>query len=144
MGHDAAAPEDLNAQLTQAALAAVDATGIPIQITAERKRNALTLRIGSKPGSLGLAHVGGRWRGSIDVATEFVAAKPGTPYPLQFETTELDLSEERYAEAERDGLVFPRTLEIPAGADRVKALIRSGGSGKVGSVTNRLKDVGID
>ena len=137
----ATTPEDRNAQLSRAALAAVDATGIPIEITAERRKNALTLSIGVKPGSLGLAHVGNRWRGSIDVATEFVAEKPGTSYPLQFETTELDLSEERYAAGEREGLLFPKTLEIPAGADRVKVLARSGEAGRVGSVTIRLKDI---
>jgi VWFA-related protein len=136
----AAAPEDRRAQLSRAALAPLDATAIPIEVTAERKQNALTLRITVKPGSLGLAHDGDRWRGSIDVATQFVSARTEPPFTLQFEPVDLDLAEEHYAAAEHDGLVFPKTLDIPAGADRVKVLERSGSSGDIGSVTIPLRD----
>ena len=136
----AVAPEDRRAQFSRAVLAPLDATAIPIEVTAERNQNALTLRIAVKPGSLGLAHAGDRWQGSIDVATQFVSAKPETPFTLQFDTVDLDLAEAQYAAAERDGLVFPRTLDIPAGADRVKALVRSGSSGDIGSVTIPLRD----
>src|ERR1017187_18567 len=71
-----AAPQDRSAQLTKASIAPVDATAIPVEVTAERKQNALTLRISMKPGSLGLAHTGDRWQGSIDVATQFASEKP--------------------------------------------------------------------
>ena len=137
----AAAPEDRRAQLSRAVLAPVDATAIPIEVMVERKQNALTLRITVKPGSLGLAHIGDRWRGSIDVATQFVSVRPETPFTLQFEPVDLDLAEERYAAAEHDGLVFPKTLDVPTGADRVKALVRSGSSGDIGSVTIPLREI---
>ena len=135
----AVAPEARRAQFSRAVLAPLDATAIPIEATAERNQNALTLRIAVRPGSLGLAHAGDRWRGSIDVATQFVSAKPETPFTLQFDTVDLDLAEAQYAAAERDGLVLPKTLDIPAGADRVKALVRSASSGDIGSLTIPLR-----
>ena len=136
-----AAPQDRSAQLTKASIAPVDATAIPVEVTAERKQNALTLRISMKPGSLGLAHTGDRWQGSIDVATQFASEKPEGSFTLQFEPIDLDLTEERYAAAERDGLVFPKMIEIPAGADRIKVLVRSGSSGEIGSLTVPLRNI---
>jgi len=131
----AAAPQDRIAQLTKASLAPVDATTIPIDVTADRKQNALTLRVTVNPADLGLVRNGDRWQGRIDVGTLFVAGKAEETSALQFEPIDLDLSEERYEAAARDGLVFPKSLEIPAGADRVKVLVRNGSSGEIGSLT---------
>lgn len=134
-------PESRTAQLTQASLSPVDATTIPIEVTADRKQNALTLRVTVKPSDLGLVRNGDRWQGRIDVATRFVAEKAEEPSVLQFEPIDVDLSEERYEAAARDGLVFPKTLEIPAGADRVKVLVRNGSSGEIGSLTMPLGNI---
>src|ERR1039458_266462 len=78
-----------SAQLTKASIAPVDATAIPVEVTSERKQNALTLEIRLKPGRLGLAHRGGRWQGSIDVATKFASERPEGSFPLQFELIDL-------------------------------------------------------
>jgi hypothetical protein len=127
--------------LTQAALAPMDSTAVPIDVTASRNQDVVTLRIRVNPSFLGLAHTAGRWQGSMDVGTQFAAEKPGTNFVLIYQPVDLDLSEESYKAAQRDGLLFPKTLDIPPGADQVKVFVRSSVTGDVGSVTIALKSI---
>jgi VWFA-related protein len=137
----AVVPEDQKTQLAQASLNLMGATTIPFDVTALRKQNALTLRITVNPANLGLALNGDRWQGKIDVATRFATDKAEDTSTLWFEPIDIDLSRQNYEERSRDGLVFPKTLDIPAGAKKVIVLVRSGALGTVGSLSIPLSDI---
>ncbi len=136
-----AVPEDQKTQLAQASLNLMGATTIPFEVTARRKQNALTLRITVNPANLGLTLNGDRWQGKIDVATRFATDKAGEASTLWFEPIDIDLSQQSYDERARDGLVFPKTLDIPADAKKVIVLVRASALGSVGSLTIPLRDV---
>ena len=108
------------------------ATTIPFDVTASRKQNVLTLRITVNPANLGLILNGDRWQGKIDVATRFATDKAEEASTLWFEPIDIDLSQQSYEERSRDGLVFPKTLDIPADAKKVIVLVRSSALGTVG------------
>jgi VWFA-related protein len=137
----AVVPEDQKTQLAQASLNLMGATTIPFDVTASRKQNALTLRITVNPANLGLSLKGDRWQGKIDVATRFATDKSGEASTLWFEPIDIDLSQQNYEERSRDGLVFPKTLDIPADAKKVIVLMRSSALGTVGSLTIPLGEV---
>jgi VWFA-related protein len=137
----ATAPEKRTDQLTQASLAPMDSTAVPVDVTANRHQNAVTLLIRVNPSFLGLRRQDGRWQGSADVGTQYAADKAGPAFTLIYQPIDLDLSEEAYQAAQRDGLLFPKTLDIPPGADKVKVFVRSGVTGDVGSVTIALKSI---
>jgi hypothetical protein len=138
---DAGVPELRTAEFTQAAFAPMDSIAVPVQVTPSRQQDAVTLRIRVDPAGLGLLHQDGRWKGSVDLATQFATAKGVSSFVINDQPVELDMSDESYEAACHDGLIFPRMMNIPAGADRVKVYVRSGITGRVGSVTVLLRDI---
>jgi hypothetical protein len=92
------------------------------------------------PAGLGLRNQNGRWKGSVDVATQFTKGKGASSSMIDYQPIDLDLSEETYEAAGHYGLIFPKMLNIPAGADHVKVYVRSGLTGRVGSVTVLLRE----
>jgi VWFA-related protein len=113
----------------------MDATAIPIEIKASRQKNTLKLRVSLRPDALALKQNGGRWQGTVEFITRFAKEDGSQSAPPASRKIEFNLTQRTYETAERSGLFFSRTLEMPVNAARLRVLVRNDPSGEIGTLT---------
>jgi hypothetical protein len=152
------------AELVQAMYSPVDALALPIQASARRiqdqtngirtnrtstkgnraNQERLSFDIVLDVASLDLAPTQNHWTGSLEVAALFLAADghiTGT-VPALGQTVKINLSQPTYDAAAEHGVLYHNELRIPANAVEFKILIANIGTGKIGTVTIPLAEVG--
>ena len=127
--------------VAQALTGLVDATSIPIEIKATRQKNTVKLRVSLRPDSLALERKGDRWQGTMEFITRFAKEDGSESAPPVSRKIEFNLTERTYEAAQRSGLLFSRTLEMPAKAASLRVLVRNDPSGEIGTLTIPAKDI---
>jgi VWFA-related protein len=122
----------------------MDATSIPIEVSATRARNTLKLLIALRPATLALEKKGDRWRGAIEFAMRFAKENGAQSGAGTLRKVEFNLTQTRYDAAQRDGLVFSRTIEIPRDAKSLRVLVRDNASSEIGTLTIPLEKIAGD
>jgi VWFA-related protein len=131
--------------LAERALTSImDATAIPIEVSATRARSTLKLLVALRTATLALEKKADRWRGTIEFAMRFAKENGAQSGAGTLRKVEFNLTEGRYAAAQRDGLVFSRTIEIPRDAKSLRVLVRDNGSGEIGKLTIPLEKIAGD
>ncbi len=152
------------ADLVQAMYSPVDALAIPIQASAKRvedqtnqtgvSRNRgnqtqvngerLSFDTALDVTSLDLAPIQNRWAGNLEVVAVFMAADGRTvgARPALDQTVKLNLSQPTYEAATQRGVLYHNEVKIPANAVEFKILIANIATGKIGTVTIPLSEVG--
>jgi VWFA-related protein len=133
---------DRKEAVAEALTALMDATAVPIDVQAARQKNTLKLRISLRPDTLALQQKAGRWQGAVEIITRFAkedGSECATPVSRR---VEFNLSERSYDAGQRGGLLFSRTLDIPAKAARLRVLVRNEPSGEIGTLTIPIAEVG--
>ncbi len=147
------------ADLVQAMYSPADVLAIPIQASAKRTRDQtnetranqtkanqerLTFDAVLDAASLELAPVQNRWTGKLEVVAEFMAADGSVvgDRPALAQTVNLNFSQPTYNAAMQHGLLYRDELKIPAKAVEFKILIANMATGKIGTVTIPLSEVG--
>lgn len=139
------------ADMVQAMYSPVDALAIPIRASAKRIPDR-THRKGEQrlsfdtvldTATLDLAPIQERWRGSLEVVAQFMAADGRIvgARPALDQTVDLNFSQPRYDAATQHGLLYHNELKVPANAVEFKILIANRATGKIGTVTIPLSDV---
>jgi VWFA-related protein len=152
------------ADLVQAMFSPADALAIPIQVSTKRIP-ALTNKAQTNSnrknqsqtnqervsfdaildaGSLDLAPIQNRWTGNLEVVAEFMAADGSIvgDRPALAQTVKLNFSQQTYDAATQHGLLYRNELKIPPNAVEFKILIANNATGKIGTVTIPLSEVG--
>ena len=138
------------ADMIQAMFSPVDALAIPIQASARRQTRANQERLSFDTvldaTSLDLAPIQNRWKGSLEVVAEFMAADGSIvgARPALDQTVTLNFSQPTYDAATQNGLSYRNELKIPAKAVEFKILIANRATGKIGTVTIPLSEVGVE
>jgi VWFA-related protein len=145
--------------LVQAMYSPADALAIPIQASAKRIQNR-TNQTQTNPtqttqerlsfdavldaASLDLAPIQNRWTGKLEVVAEFMAADGSIvgDRPALAQTVNLNFSQPTYDAATQRGVLYRNELKIPAKAVELKILIANMATGKIGTVTIPLSEVG--
>ena len=142
------------ADLVQAMYSPVDALAIPIQASAKRIQDhtnqtrvndgRLSFDTVLDVTSLDLAPIQNRWAGSLEVVGVFMAGDGRTvgARPALEQSVKLNLSQATYDTATQSGLLYHNELKIPANAVEFKILIANIATGKIGTVTIPLSEVG--
>jgi hypothetical protein len=147
------------ADLVQAMYSPVDALTIPIQVSARRiqdqtnqtrtKRNRenperLSFDAMLDVASLDLAPVQNRWTGSLEVMALFMAGDGRVvgARPALSQSVKLNFSQPSYDAATKRGLRYHNELKIPGDAVEFKILIANTATGKIGTVTIPVSEVG--
>jgi VWFA-related protein len=133
--------KDRKDAVAEALTALVDATSIPLEIKATRQNNSVKLRVSLQPDTLALKQKGDRWQGTVEFVTRFAKEDGSESAPPVSRRIELNLTRKTYETAERSGLVLLRTLELPAGAVKLRVLVWTDPSGEIGTLTIRVADV---
>ena len=94
--------------------------------------------------SLDLAPVQNRWTGKLEVVAEFMAGDGSIvgDRPALAQTVNLNFTQPTYDAATQHGLLYRNELKIPAKAVEFKILIANMATGKIGTVTIPLSEVG--
>jgi VWFA-related protein len=147
------------ADLVQAMYSPADALAIPIQASAKRIQGP-TSQTGTSPAqtnverlsfdavldaaSLDLAPVQNRWTGKLEVVAQFMAADGSIvgDRPALAQNVDLNFTQPTYDGAMQHGLLYRNELKIPAKAVELKILIANMATGKIGTVTIPLSEVG--
>lgn len=119
----------------------MDATQIPIDIKATRRKNTLKLRVSLRSDALALRQKGDRWQGTVEFVTRFAKEDGSESAPPASRRIEFNLTQRSYEAAQQRGLLFSRTLEMPAKAASLRVLVRNDPSGEIGTLTMPLKDI---
>ena len=127
--------------MAQALTRLTDATLIPIDIKATRQKNTLKLRVSLRPDALALVQKGDRWQGAVEFITRFAKEDGSESAPPVSRRIEVNLTQRNYEAAQRSGLLFSRTLEMPANAASLRVLVRNDPSGEIGTLTIPTKDI---
>jgi len=130
--------------VAEALTALVDATTIPIDIKATLQKNTLKLRVALWPDALALARKGDRRQGVVEFITRFATEDGKEAAPPVSRRIEFNLTQRTYEAAQRGGLLFSRTLEMPAKAASLRVLVRNDPSGEIGTLTMPVKDIAMD
>jgi len=94
--------------------------------------------------SLDLAPIQDRWTGKLEVVAQFMAADGSIvgDRPALAQTVSLNFSQPSYNAATQRGLLYRNEVKIPAKAVEFKILIANMATGKIGTVTIPLSEVG--
>lgn len=147
------------ADLVEAMFSPVDALSIPLQVSARRIQDqadeALINHKRANHGrlnfdtvldadSLDLAPIQNRWTGKLEIVGLFMSAdgRIAGDRPALDQTVKLNFSQPTYEAAKQHGLVYSNEVKIPASAVEFKILIANIASGKIGTVTIPLSEVG--
>jgi len=84
---------------------------------------------------LALALKGDRWQGAVEFITRFAKEDGSQSAPPVSRKIEFNLAQRSYEAAERGGLLFSRTLEMPANAASLRVLVRNDLSGEIRTLT---------
>ena len=136
-GPEVTPAEDRKSAILHALLSPVDDAVIPITAKAVRRqdqRDSIALQITLQVNGLVLAQKNGRWVGDLEFISRF-ATENGTEIGSTSKKVTINLTQQRYESASRDGMVFSRTLDVPPGASRLRILVRDQTSGQIGSLT---------
>jgi VWFA-related protein len=130
--------------MVQAMYSPVDSLAIPIQASARRIHDQrLSFDTVLDAASLDLAPVENRWKGSLEVVAEFMAADGRVvgARPALDQTVTLNFTQPTYDAATQRGLSYGNEVKIPANAVEFKILIANRGTGKIGTVTIPLSEL---
>lgn len=137
------------ADMVQAMYSPVDSLAIPIQASARRihdqaRQELLSLDTVLDAASLDLAPNQNRWTGSLEVIAQFMAADGRIvgARPALDQTVNLNFTQPTYDAATQRGLSYRNNLKIPSNAVEFKILIANRATGKIGTVTIPLSEVG--
>jgi VWFA-related protein len=142
------------ADLVQAMYSPADALAIPIRASAKRIQNQanktqvsqerLSFEAVLDAASLDLAPAQNRWTGKLEVVAQFMAADGSIvgDRPALAQTVNLNFGQPTYTDATQHGLLYSNELKIPAKAVEFKILIANMATGKIGTVTIPLSEVG--
>jgi hypothetical protein len=133
--------DDRKNGVSEALTALMDATSIPIEIKASRQNNAVKLRVSLRPDALALVQKGDRWQGAVEFITRFAKEDGSESAPPVSRRIEFNLTQRTYEAARRGGLLFSRTLEMPAKVASLRVLVRNDPSGEIGTLTIPAKDI---
>lgn len=145
--------------LVQAMYSPVDALAIPIRASAKRIKYPTNQTVASRNranqerldfdtmldlNSLDLAQSQNRWAGNLEVIAVFMAADGRTvgARPALEQTVKLNFSQPTYESATQGGILYHNELKIPQNAVEFKILIANVATGKLGTVTIPLSEVG--
>ena len=142
------------ADLVRALYGAADALAIPIQASARRvevqtnhdrlKQERLSFDAVLDATSLDLAPIQNRWAGKLEVVGQFMAADGSSAgdRPALAQTVDLNFTQPTYDDVTQRGLLYHHELKIPPKAVQFRILIANMATGKIGTVTIPLSEVG--
>jgi len=112
-----------------------EAVGIGVKVSApqipiEPGTREIVVTVG--PSDLRFSHSDGRWRATVDMLF-LQQTKNGRTVAGQRDDVEYALFPDNFAGAQKDGLVYKRTVEIAPGAARLRVVVRDAATGAVGS-----------
>ena len=134
-------PQNREAEVAPALLSPVDSTAISITIKADRKRDALMLRISLDARALDFVRENDRWHGKLEMGARFATADGKQIGSAISQTAECNMRPQTYDAVLRNGLVFQIPLQIPPNATVLKQWVRDVRSGKIGTLSIPLKMV---
>jgi len=132
------APTDVRqarAELERALSSPLDSTVLPISVRANIAGGAAALLVVLDPLSLSLRQESGRWRGQAKLYAAVRRNGSASWIPILASTLQLNLLNDTYDHASREGLVFRQDLTLPADAASLRLVVRDPRSGSVGSLT---------
>ena len=151
------------ADLVRALYSAADALAIPIQASARRvdlqtkqdtrndkmsrdrmKQVRLSFDAVLDATTLDLAPIQNRWAGKLEVVGQFMAADGSSAgdRPALAQTVDLNFTQPTWDDVTQRGLLYHHELKIPARAVQFRILIANMATGKIGTVTIPLSEVG--
>jgi VWFA-related protein len=130
------------ADLVQAMNRPVDATAIPITASATRAQDRLDLAASIDLASLDLNLNQGLWSGKLEIVARFLAADGTHAGEVFSETATLSLKQVTYDSVLKTGFVYHKELKIPANAVELKLLVGNLATGKIGTLTIPLAELG--
>lgn len=152
------------ADLVKAMYSPVDALAIPIQASAKRIQNQTNQSVADRNRaaqtrgnderlgfdtvldvtSLDLAPIQNRWAGNLEVVALFMGADGRIvgARPALDQTVKLNFAQPTYDAVTQSGLLYHNEVKIPANAVEFKILIANIATGKIGTVTIPLSEVG--
>jgi hypothetical protein len=120
----------------------IDATGISVDASVGRARDHLNLEATLDVESLGLVPDHDLWTGRLEAVARFTTAGGIGAGAAFAQTVNLNLHRATYEKAMRGGLTYHNEWKIPAGAVKLKLLFANPASGKIGTLTIPLSEVG--
>jgi hypothetical protein len=152
------------ADLVRALYGAADSLAIPIQASATRiedkanpdranhdqsshnraKQERLSFDALFDAVSLDLAPIQNRWAGKLEVVGQFMAPDGSSAgdRPALAQTVDLNFAQTTYDDVKQRGLLYHHELKIPPRAAQFRILIANMATGKIGTVTIPLSEVG--
>lgn len=130
--------------LIQALNRPVDATAIALTASAVRRQDRLDLTVSYDLASLDLTASNGLWKGAAEVVIRFLTPDGVWAGDVISQTVTLNLKPATYASMVQSGATYHKELKIPAKAVELKVLIGNLASGKIGTLTIPLSQVGSD
>jgi VWFA-related protein len=137
-----AAPVDPVADMVQAMNEPVDATAIGITASATRTQDRLDLTAKFDVSKLDLKLDQGLRKGTTEIVARFMAADATQAGDTVAETVTLNLRLATYEAMAESGMPYHKELSIPAKAVELKLLIGNPASGKIGTLTIPLTEIG--
>jgi VWFA-related protein len=135
-------PANPKLELVRAMNLPTDETAIPIRASVSRTLDRLNLDAILNVASLDLAPKQNLWSGRIEVVARFTRADGIVAGDVFSQTVILNLRQTSYDKAVRGGVVYHSELKIPRKAVEVKLLFANVTSGKIGTLTIPLSEVG--
>ena len=123
------------AELARALNRPIDATAIPIEVSATRDRGRLDLAAALDVKALDLEVESGVWEGTVEFVARFVTADGIIASAVIAKTLRVNLRQPSYDSALETGLVFHEQLQIPPKAAELKLLFSNPASQKIGTLT---------
>jgi VWFA-related protein len=123
------------ADLAHAMNRPVDATAIPISVSAVVGRGRLDLKVSLDIASLGLELSDGLWKGKVELAAGFVAADGAQAGEVLSKTISFHLRPVTYSSLLQSGVRDHEEMNIPSKAVSLKVLVADLASGRIGTLT---------
>jgi hypothetical protein len=130
------------ADLVRAMNRPMDATAIPITASGTRAQDRLNLMATIDLATLDLNLNQGSWTGKFEIVARFMAADGTQAGDVFAETAALNLPQPAYESALKNGFVYRKDLNVPANAVELKLLVGNLTTGKIGTLTIPLADIG--
>jgi VWFA-related protein len=128
--------------LVQAMNRPMDATTIPITASAKLTQGGLELAATIDLASLDLNLNQGLWTGKVEIVARFLAADGTQAGGVSSDTAALKLPQPTYEAMLKSGFVYRKELKIPASAVELKLLVTNLATGKIGTLTIPLAEIG--
>ncbi len=122
----------------------IDATALGVGARAVRSGNKLALKVLLDPAALALTQKGGRRAGKVDILAGFRKPDGSLAAPPTSNSLVLNMREQTYENAAREGLKLDLALPIPPEASAIRLLVRDTGSSKLGTLTIPLQSISTE